>query len=97
MPTLSLQTGNLLAADLSGFTPLMAMALAILFTLSWLIQTAEFAQIFRILSRNAASKPMATGLNHRLDWWDWSLQRADIPNPTWRRLADTLYSPTGLR
>ena len=103
MPTLSLQTGNLLAADLSGFTPLMAMALAILFTLSWLIQTAEFAQIFRMLPRNAASKPMATGLpmetslHQPLDWWDWSLQRADIPNPTWRRWADALYSPTGLR
>ena len=69
-------------APLPAFTQAMALGVGGLFALSWLIQTLEFARIF--------ASPQG-------DWWDWSLQRADIPNPWLRSCADQLFSAQGMR
>jgi hypothetical protein len=71
---------------LPAFTQFMAVACGGLLTLSWLIQTLEFKRIFR----NTVTTTV-------LPWWDWSLQRQDIPSPRWRRVFDQLFSAGGMR
>jgi hypothetical protein len=76
------------APQLTSFTQFMAVACAALFAWSWLIQTAEFIRIFGSFQTNTSNDKT---------WWEWSLQRQDIPNPGLRHLLDRIYSPTGVR
>jgi len=54
-------------------------ALEVLFALSLAIQTLEFLRMGKATSD--------AGL------WSWSLQRADIPQPTLRRVLDVVFAP----